>query len=75
MIVQIVWMFVNDNPHEVSPQNPTAVIADYVRVIKRPDPEMYKVLKEHNALSQLSAALLAEAEVLQSTRSQEPAIV
>ena len=39
--------------------------------IKRPDPEMYKVLKEHNALSQLSAALLAEAEVLQSL-SQNP---
>lgn len=32
---------------------------------------MYKVLKEHNALSQLSAALLAEAEVLQSL-SQNP---
>ncbi|CAG8892464.1 unnamed protein product [Penicillium egyptiacum] len=45
-------------------QAPATLIGDLY--IKRPDPRMYKVMKEHNALSQLSAALLAEAEVLQS---------
>lgn len=39
--------------------------------IKRPSPQMYKVMKEHDALPQLSAALLAEAEVLESL-SQHP---
>ncbi|KAJ5978158.1 hypothetical protein N7501_001500 [Penicillium viridicatum] len=45
-------------------QAPAALIEDFY--IKRPNPEMYKVMKEHNALSQLSASLLAEAKVLES---------
>ncbi|KAJ5383891.1 hypothetical protein N7517_001802 [Penicillium concentricum] len=45
-------------------QAPVTLTEDFY--IKRPSPEMYKVLKEHNQLSQLSAALLAEAEVLES---------
>jgi serine/threonine protein kinase len=50
-------------------QAPATLTEDFY--IKRPNPQMYKVMKEHNALSQLSAALLAEAEVLQSL-SQNP---
>ncbi|KGO74739.1 hypothetical protein PITC_083480 [Penicillium italicum] len=50
-------------------QAPATLIEDFY--IKRPDPQMYEVMKEHNALSQLSAALLAEAEVLELL-SQHP---
>ncbi|KAJ5209637.1 hypothetical protein N7449_004016 [Penicillium cf. viridicatum] len=50
-------------------QAPAAHIENFY--IKRPDPQMYKVMKEHNALSQLSASLLAEAKVLESL-SQHP---
>lgn len=50
-------------------QAPAALIENFY--IKRPNPEMYKVMKEHNALSQLSASLLAEAKVLESL-SQHP---
>ncbi|KAJ5189264.1 hypothetical protein N7491_005592 [Penicillium cf. griseofulvum] len=39
--------------------------------VKRPNPQLYKVMKEHDALSQLSAALLAEAEMLELL-SQHP---
>ncbi|CAG7988632.1 unnamed protein product [Penicillium nalgiovense] len=50
-------------------QAPATLTEDFY--IKRPNPQMYKVMKEHNALSQLSATLLAEAQVLQSL-SQHP---
>ncbi|KAJ5164187.1 uncharacterized protein N7500_006017 [Penicillium coprophilum] len=50
-------------------QAPTTSTEDFYT--KRPSPQMYKVLKEHNVLSQLSAALLAEAEVLELL-SQHP---
>lgn len=45
-------------------QAPAALIENFY--VKRPNPEMYKVMKEHNALPQLSASLLAEAKVLES---------
>ena len=50
-------------------QAPATLTEDFY--VKRPNPEMYKVMKEYNALSQLSIALLVEAEVLQSL-SQNP---
>ena len=50
-------------------QAPAALSEDLY--IKRPNPEMYKVMKEHNALSQLSDSLLAEANFLESL-SQHP---
>ncbi|KAJ5959654.1 uncharacterized protein N7479_006804 [Penicillium vulpinum] len=50
-------------------QAPATLTEDFY--VKRPDPQMYEVMKEHNALSQLSAGLLAEAEVLESL-SQHP---
>lgn len=50
-------------------QAPATLIENFY--IKRPNPEMYKVMKEHDALSQLSASLLAEAKVLESL-SQHP---
>ncbi|KAJ5467398.1 hypothetical protein N7475_005150 [Penicillium sp. IBT 31633x] len=50
-------------------QAPTTLIEE--TFIKRPNPQMYEILKDHKALPQLSSPLFAEAEMLQSL-SQNP---